>query len=67
MTESIHNADNSQNAPRNTTICIDDNGTIEMGVELPSNSENTPFTPVTVNDTSTEVAPPIENIESQPT
>ena len=67
MTESIHNADNSQNSPSNTTICVDDNGAIEVGVELPSNSENTPCTPATVNDTSTETAPPIENIESQPT
>ena len=67
MTESIHNADDSQNVPSNTTICVDDNGAIEVGVELPSNSENTPCTPATVNDTSTEAAPPIENIESQPT
>ena len=67
MTESIHHADNSQNAPNNTTICDDDNGAIGLGDELRSNCVNTPSTPATGNTTITETDHPIETIEySQP-
>ena len=67
MTESIHHADNSQNAPNNTTICDDDNGAIGLGDELRSNCVNTPSTPATGNTTITETDHPIETIELQPT